>query len=722
MNGAIRTNSHTNTKTIARKSIWRPEHRGLLVEALRTYSTGRGLPSALPQPHADRLERTLGALRANARVQYGRFLHDLARLLEDPRVACPEEFVEREALLQMHTWWAANPAHLNAFHQLAQELPHPIRIPAFWAGLLQQRDTANTYRARLAALRMLPDADAFLRAVRRCCIGKVYQHFLAEGDWDTLHRIWQQIPELFACPERTVQKAHLSVGKLTWVSILETISGVGPLPPPILQRHHSLNDQELGWFCHLLKGGSIATLPGLHFAVSPKAVARFTADDGTTRYCEQPRVVTHLFAAVLATNGVPDDVVLLGARFIHGLTTCTAPHWIACCQVLGRMGAAELTPWLMEQPWSLPGMRDFLCALEHCCSSEVFLGVFREGQHRWLYEVWKQAPELFAAPEGGPIVEGPHGSTYAIIEAIMGRHILPEAYLFALRARLGKRVDHNKPLAVREGPLSAMETTWMVHMLKGGGIKSAPGLPFQLTKGAAHLFNVQPLQLPHERYVHAHRIVWRHLVMTELIACGGHRLLAEFAAELVSEEQCGRWVPVLRELIRMGYQWREVRNLLDFLRAPECTIGVPELRRMTARSLNRRMEDWHHELARRKVGMPKDPFPDSGIPTYCTEVNGRGYSIQQVKDAHELFVEGKQMHHCVASYVEDCISGKAAIFSLRRCEAPCDVRLVTIQVSGRAVVQAKGPCNREPNEIETMIIKDWVAASSTLIPGGIRYF
>ena len=720
MNGAIQTNSNTNTN--ARKSIWRPEHRGLLVKALRTYSTGRGLPPALPQPHADRLERTLGALRANARVQYGRFLQDLARLLEDPRVACPEVFVEREALLQLHTWWAANPAHLNAFHQLAQELPHPIRIQAFWAGLLQQRDAANTYRARLAALPVLPDADAFLCAVRRCCTDVVYQAFLVDGYWHTLHRIWQQIPELFACPKRTVQKAHLAVGNLTWVSILENISGVGPLPPPILQRYHSLNDQELRWFCHLIKGGSIATLPGLRFPVSNAAADLFTADDGTTLYFEEPRAVTHLFAAVLSTNGVPDDVVRLGARFIHGLTRRTVPHWIACCQVLGRMGAAALTPWLMEQPWSLRGMRDFLCALERCCTPEVFRGVFREGQHRWLYEVWKQAPELFGAPVGGSIVEGPHGSTYAIIEAIMGRRILPEAFLFALRARLGKRVEHNKPIAVHEAPLSAMETTWMVHMLKGGGIKSAPGLPFQLTKGAAHLFNVQPLQLPHERYVHAHRIVWRHLVMTELIACGGHRLLAEFAAELVSEEQCGRWVPVLRELIRMGYQWREIRNLLDYLRAPECTIGVPQLRRMTARSLNQRMEDWHHELARRKVGLSKDPFPDRGVPTYCTEVNGREYRIVQVQNAKELFVEGKQMHHCVATYVEDCISGEAAIFSLRRCEAQCDVRLVTIQVSDSAVVQAKGPCNREPNEIETLIIKDWVAANSTQIPAGIRYF
>jgi hypothetical protein len=93
-----------------------------------------------------------------------------------------------------------------------------------------------------------------------------------------------------------------------------------------------------------------------------------------------------------------------------------------------------------------------------------------------------------------------------------------------------------------------------------------------------------------------------------------------------------------------------------------------------------------------------------------------------VQNAKELFVEGEQLHHCVVSYARECSDGHAAIFSLRRSEPGREQRLVTIQVSGGAVMQAKGPCNREPNEIETLIIKDWVAANSTQIPVGIRYF
>jgi hypothetical protein len=37
-------------------------------------------------------------------------------------------------------------------------------------------------------------------------------------------------------------------------------------------------------------------------------------------------------------------------------------------------------------------------------------------------------------------------------------------------------------------------------------------------------------------------------------------------------------------------------------------------------------------------------------------------------------------------------------------------------------MQAKGPCNREPNELETQILNEWVAANRNEIPHGIRWY
>jgi len=311
--------------------------------------------------------------------------------------------------------------------------------------------------------------------------------------------------------------------------------------------------------------------------------------------------------------------------------------------------------------------------------------------------------------------------TYAIIEAIMGRRILPEAFLFALKGRLGKPAADSKPLMRHDAPLSALETGWMVHMLKGGSIKNARGLPFTLKKGTPHLFNVQPLRLPHADYVRQHRIVWRHMFMTELIACGGHPLLAEMAAELVGEQSCGHWVPVFRELIRKGYERGEIRDAFDFLRSPGCNVGLVELRRMGKRSLDRRMEEWHNELEVYDDDMPKGTFRDRGIPPYRTDAHGGAHLIVQLKNAKELVVEGNQLHHCVASYAWACYQGRSAIYSLRRCEAENEVRLITIQVKEGSVVQAKGAWNRSPNELETQILNEWVAANRNEIPHGIRW-
>ena len=304
----------------------------------------------------------------------------------------------------------------------------------------------------------------------------------------------------------------------------------------------------------------------------------------------------------------------------------------------------------------------------------------------------------------------------------MGRHILPEAFLFALRARLGKPGSDNKPIVVREGPLSAMETTWMVHMLKGGGIKSAPGLPFQLTKGAAHLFNVQPLQLPHERFVHAHRIVWRHLVMTELIASGADGLLAEMSADLVDEQNCRHWVPVFQELILKGYERGSIREAFDFLRSPRCNIGLAELHGISKRNLDRRIEEWHVELEERKVTVPKGLFPDNGIPPWHTRVGHRKYLILQLRNSEELYQEGLGLHHCVTDYAWDCFDGRFVIYSLRHCTTNRQLRMVTIQVEGGGIVQVKGAHNRQPTALEEQIIREWVRLNATQIPHGIRLF
>lgn len=75
-------------------------------------------------------------------------------------------------------------------------------------------------------------------------------------------------------------------------------------------------------------------------------------------------------------------------------------------------------------------------------------------------------------------------------------------------------------------------------------------------------------------------------------------------------------------------------------------------------------------------------------------------STQDIKD------EAVQQNHCVASYIQDVIDGKCHILFLREKENPTK-SLITIEVRGSNVIQARGRFNRDTNEKENKVIKEY---------------
>jgi len=76
---------------------------------------------------------------------------------------------------------------------------------------------------------------------------------------------------------------------------------------------------------------------------------------------------------------------------------------------------------------------------------------------------------------------------------------------------------------------------------------------------------------------------------------------------------------------------------------------------------------------------------------------GNPYLLVPLTTPHQLFEESKTMHHCVVSYIDDCISGEVRIFSVR--EASTNQCIATAELSVQSgqwkVVQLKGKHNRE---------------------------
>lgn len=75
-------------------------------------------------------------------------------------------------------------------------------------------------------------------------------------------------------------------------------------------------------------------------------------------------------------------------------------------------------------------------------------------------------------------------------------------------------------------------------------------------------------------------------------------------------------------------------------------------------------------------------------------------STQAVKD------EAVQQNHCVASYIQDVIDGKCNILFMREKENPTK-SLITIELRGTTVIQARGKFNRDMTKEEEEVIKKY---------------
>lgn len=132
----------------------------------------------------------------------------------------------------------------------------------------------------------------------------------------------------------------------------------------------------------------------------------------------------------------------------------------------------------------------------------------------------------------------------------------------------------------------------------------------------------------------------------------------------------------------------------------------------TINSLMVKMKDWHHQLRRAKelgsFSWQGLDVPDEQIEKINESGHNVLWKIQQVITSKELLTEGSEMHHCVYSYKNSCISGNCSIWSLRTLDSFGGFkRKVTLEIRNRRIVQARGFANRQIRNDERSVIKQW---------------
>ncbi|WP_338790252.1 PcfJ domain-containing protein [Bernardetia sp. MNP-M8] len=102
---------------------------------------------------------------------------------------------------------------------------------------------------------------------------------------------------------------------------------------------------------------------------------------------------------------------------------------------------------------------------------------------------------------------------------------------------------------------------------------------------------------------------------------------------------------------------------------------------------------------------------------YVRAKTGQCFVFQQLLTKQELFEEGKNMNHCVGSYVSDCKNSKSAIFSMQNVLSRNN-SLVTIEVDPktRKIVQTSRRFNHFPSDFEKEIIKEWAKQNDLKVP------
>lgn len=176
-----------------------------------------------------------------------------------------------------------------------------------------------------------------------------------------------------------------------------------------------------------------------------------------------------------------------------------------------------------------------------------------------------------------------------------------------------------------------------------------------------------------------------------------------------------------------------IDDLCDYLVACRRQDPGYSLDGRTLASLNRRMFEWHRDMAAiERIEAIRRRGRGRGAPASVADAawsgsrlgdwewapssneakaKGERFVVRQLKQAEDLVMESRAMRHCVSSYAAKCIAGHASIWSLRRCTKERIDRLLTIEVDPQGrVVQVRGFANRLACADERQVLQRWAKA------------
>jgi hypothetical protein len=278
---------------------------------------------------------------------------------------------------------------------------------------------------------------------------------------------------------------------------------------------------------------------------------------------------------------------------------------------------------------------------------------------------------------------------------------------------------------------------WYKHLGLGRSIRTA-GLPLRFTRAMAHLFS----QAPHH-YTAVAALRW-----AQVRGLGGCEALARavvgtrLGKALANEDF---WESLLHFFVNSpSLELAQVGPVVDFLQHQkfEWTEGVSpqgvfgkhppprpdySMKGRTVASVLRQVEEWHQQLGQDTnqpcLSWRHSPFKDYRLVEGSEALgNMRAWTITELLTSRALFLEGRAMRHCVASYADRCARRQTSIWSVQVEDQRGRHRVMTVEVDlpRRTVCQARRKCNRLPQAAEREVMERWAAQEGLKVVESVR--
>ena len=258
---------------------------------------------------------------------------------------------------------------------------------------------------------------------------------------------------------------------------------------------------------------------------------------------------------------------------------------------------------------------------------------------------------------------------------------------------------------------------WFVTLAQGG---SFPKLVKDfMTSKEAFLF----LSAPADKRIHEN-VWWAKMKAAGLPTNVIEKLIERIFTHHFFDDPDARMAEVLQFYARFHLEMDKVTfgEVTDFIAWRLREDQEFRLKGRTVSSVIKLTNEWHLLMQKAKLGHNIE-WKGLGLTDWEFEDKDKIWKVFELRNNRDLMNEGRKQRHCVYSYVNGCVAGRSAIFSLRsyrKLAIGCtdegqihwdntqEQTRVTIEVNGqRTVVQVRGVLNRLPNVEEKRVMRHW---------------